>query len=98
MSSSLAALTADDFERPDDKTYLLAGPTGEIELRLVEIRRLGTSRREGGAFALTFLAPAGPFLPQKIYSIANGALGTLSLFIVPIGPMQGGNGYEAVFT
>jgi hypothetical protein len=54
--------------------------------------------RKGGAFALTFMSPPGPFLQQSTYPLEHPALGTLELFIVPLGPKAGGNSYEAVFT
>jgi len=47
---------------------------------------------------LTFLSPPGPFLPQAIYPLQHPAFEALDLFLVPIGPKDGGNGYEAVFT
>ena len=98
MSSSLAALTVTDFERHAGESFRLLGPGQELELKLVEVRRLGLAVREGGAFSLLFLSPPGPFLPQAIYPLAHPALGTLSLFIVPLGPKGGSNSYEAVFT
>jgi len=45
-----------------------------------------------------FLSPRGPFLPQAIYPLANPALGTLEIFLVPLGPQGDANSYEAVFT
>ena len=45
-----------------------------------------------------FVAPAGPFLPQAIYPVMHPALGTMEIFLVPVGPLAGGNGYHAVFT
>ena len=35
---------------------------------------------------------------QVTYPLAHPELGTLEIFIGPIGPMDGGNGYQAVFT
>ena len=98
MSSSLAALAVNDFEQHAGEAFRLLAPGQELELKLVEIRRLGLGHREGGAFSLLFLARPGPFLPQAIYPIAHPALGTLELFLVPLGPQLGGNAYEAVFT
>ena len=62
------------------------------------MKRIGTALRAGGAFSLLFVSAAGPFLPQAIYALAHPVMGTLELFLVPLGPMQGGNGYEAIFT
>jgi hypothetical protein len=97
MAGSLDALTVTDFESHAGDTFrLLATP--EIELKLAQVRRHGQALREGGAFSLFFLAPPGKFLPQAIYPLVHPELGTLEIFIVPIGPMDGGNGYQAVFT
>jgi hypothetical protein len=98
MSSSLADLSASDFEQRNGEVFRLLANGQELELRLAEVTRLGGGRREGGAFSLLFMSPPGPLLPQAIYPIAHPAMGTLDLFIVPLGPKDGGNSYEAVFT
>lgn len=97
MSVSLDAVTADDFKARVGEAFRLSLPDGRLDLRLASVRRAGQSGREGGAFALLFVAPPGPWLPQAIYPLANEHLGTLEIFVVPIGPAEGGNGYEAVF-
>ena len=67
MTSSLADLTAGDFEPLSGESFRLLAPAHELELKLAEIRRLGQARRrEGGAFSLLFIAPPGQFLPQAI--------------------------------
>lgn len=96
--SSLSTLTAADFEPLNGKDFTLAAASGELTLRLSDVQRLGTARREGGAFSLTFVSAPGPFLPQAIYPVAHPALGTIELFVVPLGPKDGGNQYEVVFT
>lgn len=94
----IATVTADDFEPRLDDEFRLRLPAGELALRLTEVRRLGQAHRDGGAFAITFAATGAPVLPQATYPISHPALGTLEMFIVPIGPVKGGMGYEAVFT
>ena len=37
-------------------------------------------------------------MQQAIYPITHPSLGTLELFIVPLGPKDGGNRYEIIFT
>jgi len=98
MSKAVAVLTAADFEPIKGGDFILAAAGGELALKLAEVRRLGTALREGGAFSLLFVTPPGPFLPQAIYPISHPALGTLELFIVPLGPKDGGNRYEVIFT
>ena len=98
MSVDIAELSAADFAPRINDDFHIVTPGGRLELKLVEVRELGVAMRKGGAFALTFLSPPGPFLPQAIYPLDHPALGTLELFLVPLGPKGGGNSYEAVFT
>jgi hypothetical protein len=48
-------------------------------------------------FSVVFRGPLEPILPQRIYRFEHDALGAFDLFIVPIGPDEGGMQYEAVF-
>jgi uncharacterized protein DUF6916 len=50
-------------------------------------------------FSVYFRGPRQPVLPQAIYRLEHPVLGTLDLFLVPIGPdpKEGGMVYEAVF-
>ena len=59
-------------------------------------RRAG-SAATAAAFSLLFVAPEGPWLPQAIYPLTHPALGAMEIFLVPIGPTSGGNGYYAMF-
>jgi hypothetical protein len=97
MSKSLAVLTATDFEAHRDENFRIGGADPEFELKLIKITRLGAAKREGGAFSLLFLSPAGPFLPQAMYPLTHPELGTHDIFLVPLGPRDGGNSYEAIF-
>ena len=96
--TSLADLKVTDFETRKGETFRLRAPQATLDFELVEISRLGDSGREGGAFSLVFRTPRGPFLPQAIYPVDHAALGTLDVFVVPIGPISDGNGYEVIFT
>ena len=49
-------------------------------------------------FSLFFTGPAAPFLPQKTYRLHHEQLGTLEIFLVPVGKFADGFQYEAVFT
>jgi hypothetical protein len=93
----LATVTADTFEPWLQSGFRLRTDGGEIELTLAEVKPLGQAARTGGAFSLLLVAKAGPVLPQAIYTITQADLGTLEIFLVPIGPAPGGMGYEAVF-
>jgi hypothetical protein len=50
-------------------------------------------------FSVFFLGPRQPVLPQATYGLEHEAMGTLELFLVPVGPdpKAGGMLYEAVF-
>ena len=97
MSVDVATLTPDDFAPLLDTGFALQAVDVESELRLADIRRLGPALREGCAFSLLFVSRDAP-LPQATYALAHPKLGRLEIFLVPIGPVQGGRGYEAVFT
>lgn len=42
-------------------------------------------------------ASRGPVLPQRIYQLEHKKMGTMEIFLVPIGPDAQGMRYEAVF-
>jgi hypothetical protein len=94
----IGTVTADDFEPRRGELFRLQASTGEILMTLAEVRPLGSALRQGGAFALIFVTPGAPRRPQAIYPVNHPELGTLEMFLVPIGPFAGGDGYEAVFT
>jgi hypothetical protein len=99
MASSVdrAALHIDDFSSHLDAIFEMQTSDGVVPLKLVKAAPAGASGREGGAFSLLFAAPAGPWLPQAIYPLTHPSLGTVEIFLVPIGPLSGGNGYQAIF-
>src|ERR1700754_1774947 len=94
----LAALAIGDFSPHIDAVFDLQAAGGVVPLKLAKVDPAGNSGRTGGAFSLIFVAPKGPFLPQAIYPVTHPALGVMEIFVVPIGPRQGGNGYQAIFT
>lgn len=98
MPKDVAALTVADFEPLNGGDFTLAAASGEFVLKLADVRHLGTALRAGGAFSLMFTTPPGPFLPQAIYPITHPELGTVELFVVPLGPKDGANRYEVIFT
>ena len=66
-------------------------------LELAEAERAAGDRPDN-AFSLIFRGPADPILPQQTYNLHHAELGTLSIFLVPIGRRRDGMSYEAVFT
>lgn len=97
-SPDIATLTVKDFEPHLNVVFEMVAPAGTVPLKLAKTECYGQAIREGGAFSLLFVAPTGPWLPQAIYPVRHPALGTMEIFLVPVGPVSGGNGYHAVFT
>jgi hypothetical protein len=95
--TDLAALRIDDFTAHLDAVFEMQSPAGVMPLKLVKADPAGESGRAGGAFSLLFTAPSGAWLPQAIYPVQHPALGTMEIFLVPVGPESGGNGYQAIF-
>lgn len=96
----LDTLTAETFAPYVRARFTIETDDGtELEVDLAEVTRWGRgapSRRQ--PFTLLFRGPTQPVLGQRIRRISHAELGELELFLVPIGPIDGGIGYEAVFS
>ena len=75
------------------------------DVELIAVTDLGLEPPAGAPapqrrpFSLIFCDRSGePFLPQRIYAVTHPTIGRLDIFLVPIGPGEGGMRYEAVFT
>jgi len=80
--------------------YVRIEGTEPIGLELVSVMQAGQSPWPGARqpFSLQFLGPANhQYLIQHIYHLENERIGTLDLFIVPLGLETGRMRYEAVF-
>ena len=83
---------------------ILSESTDPLEVELIGVSEFGvgaTSNDEPPKrrpFSIVFRGPKEPSLPQNIYDIEHDQMGTLNLFIVPIGPDNEGMLYEAVFS
>lgn len=78
------------------KFLLRNGASEAIELQLIEVSPLNTSRRQE-SFSLQFRGPGSPILNQQIHRLEHAALGVLEIFLVPVGRDAQGVCYEAVF-
>ena len=85
-----------------DTDFRLTDPTtgDPLVLRLTAVvaggRQPGAPRVE--PFTLTFSGPPAPILQQRTYGLVHDALGSLDIFLVPIGyDASGSVRYEAVF-
>lgn len=96
----LKSVTIETFApRIGERFRLSAGDGHAMDAKLIEATPLGASVRGGRQpFSIVFLGPAAPVWPQRIYRVEHEALDPLDLFLVPIGPRDGGMMYEAVFT
>jgi hypothetical protein len=96
----LATLTLDTFAtRIGERFQISAGEGHAIAANLIEAAPLGASARGGRQpFSLVFLGPLSPVWAQRIYRVEHDALGSGDLFLVPIGPRDGGMQYQAIFT
>ena len=95
----LEQLTYDMLEPLVDRKFRVRGEFGSFEALLVECKKLtGATEGERTPFSAVFRGPMEPVLPQQIYSLECEEIGSLDLFLVPIGPDKTGMQYEAVFT
>ncbi|HKU42044.1 MAG TPA: hypothetical protein VJR89_27990 [Polyangiales bacterium] len=100
MSLKLFELTRSSFEPLLHQRFALRIDEQPIELELVELKSLGSSRtthRE--PFSLIFRGPREHWFTQGTYPVQHAKLGTLPLFLVPVGPDEWGKMlYQAIFT
>jgi hypothetical protein len=87
-----------DFTPHLDAVFDMQTAGGVVPLKLAKADPAGNSGRPGGAFSLIFVAPTGPWHQQAIYPVTHPVFGTMEIFLVPVGPRQDGNGYQALFT
>jgi hypothetical protein len=73
-----------------------ASAAERVKLELAEVTERNYSP-ELENFTLTFSGPLAPLLSQRSYRVSHEKLGTLDLFLVPLGPDGKGMQYEAVF-
>lgn len=75
-----------------------------IELLLQSVERHAPAAKSGGAsrpadsFSLMFVAPASCRAGQGTYTLEFPEIGAIGVFLVPLGPGEGGMLYEAVFS
>jgi hypothetical protein len=77
-----------------------------LELKLIDVAPFDLPRRpprgskppKRAPFALYFLGPYEPIIPQRMYDLRSDTANFDGLFIVPIGRDEEGTEYEAVFS
>ena len=75
----------------------------QVDLALFSVQALPAYPGRAGQvsrqqpFSLLFRGPREFILPQKIHSMEHESLGKFEMFLVPIGPDEIGQRYEAIF-
>jgi hypothetical protein len=97
----LDTLAQADFARHLGTAFRLRRPDGEaLELTLLEASlhpHLPHAPGHRQGFSVVFRGASPTHLPQGIYRLDHDLMGSLDLFLVPIGPREGAMCYEAVF-
>lgn len=92
----MGELTLADFAPCVGEPFEIDADGAPFVLTLREASSLPPSPRPGGSFRLEFEGPLQPILQQSIYAFPVGDE-RHDIFIVPVGPKEGGMRYEAVF-
>jgi hypothetical protein len=91
-------LTLETFLPHVRSTFTLRAGEATLPLELVEATALPAGRAGGRPpFALEFDGPADPVHPQAIVELTHDVLGSLAIFVVPIGRDERHTRYEAIF-
>ena len=85
-----------DFSNRVGKTFEVRVQNHQVPLRLHAFQELPPTQRAGGSFRLEFLGPPAPQLGQGVFAFHIDT-DQYNIFIVPLGPQEGGMMYEAVF-
>ena len=96
-------VTVETFAGREGETFAIRFDDGTYEMTLASVDRMPeewgrTDVRE--PFSVIFHGPVEHLIPQDTWALEHDELGTLELFVVPLGP-EGEDGplrYQAVFT
>ena len=94
-----APLTQTEFSKHVNTKFRVALEE-PVELELTEVKGyLSPAQEQAGMerFSAFFLGPGDRYLRQRVYSLEHEQMGTLELFLVPVGRDEAGFRYEAVF-
>mgnify|MGYP001825895240 FL=1 len=89
----------DEFENCLNQQFTLQLTDQSIKLQLISVEKHPNSDTVNGvqAFSAVFRGGNTVMLQQQTYPVEHDSLGSMQLFIVPIGPDEKGMRYEAVF-
>ena len=101
----LESLQNSDFSAHLHEKFRIRTQSSELlEVELIEVSETGSAPTGGETaskrrpFSIVFRGPMEAHIPQNTYEIEHDKMGTISIFIVPIGPDGEGMRYEAVFS
>jgi hypothetical protein len=96
---AMELLTIDMFgDKVGDAFVIDEAESPAVELSLVEATPLPNHAKAPRVpFSLLFTTPGNAVLPQRIFMLRHPALGTLSIFLVPIGRDEHKVTYQAIF-
>lgn len=96
--NDLRDMTAEDFSKMEGSVFTVTSIDTKLDLELIEVKKLGSGERNGGAFSLLWQGPSEPVLQQATYCVSQAAIGSHDVFLVPVAEKEAGYQYEAIFT
>ena len=90
----------EDFGDKVGQTFTIAEdgfPATALTLTEAELLHTRVAPNTRPPFSLIFVAKDEHVLPQRLYRIEQAVLGTMMLFLVPVGKDGGGVQYQALF-
>ena len=75
----------------------VAGAPVKVQLAVESVAPLPAHRLRAEPFSLMLRGPRTPLLPQATYALRHPRLGTIELFLVPVGQDAEATRYEALF-
>ena len=93
----LASLTAADFLNRVGSTLAIDANGREWPIELIAVDESPAAGAGRQQFSLTFCGGPPEPLPQGIRRLTDSELGSLEIFLAPLGPGPAGQRYEAAF-
>lgn len=94
----MSEMTHETFNAILGETVTLEAEGVRFEAKVKTVRLLRQQPgQERQPFAVDLWSPGDEYHAQQIYALSHPELGELSLFLVPVGEMDGGLNYEIVF-
>jgi hypothetical protein len=94
----LESLTAADLTAWRHGRFRVHAEGSGFEVEVIEVSEGSGGGLPRSPFSLIFRGGPSPLLPQRIYRVEHETPGALDIFLVPLGPDEVGQRYEAVFT